>query len=683
MEYPEGTFYVDQNDMGYYLSIYNYNDLIIKGKHNIVEFLVDEYTDVFAISSCQNLVVENINFYHKVDEGCIQDVVHVHASNNILFNNVHFNGSGRIGCDIYNSNTIAFKNSHFFNNKESAIRSEGYSTNLSIVNSYFYNNSLTSDMIYVENEERNDHLGVSISNSIFTNNKINASVFNVFDTKLECFNTQIYNNKVSSFIYNYMSQLYFYNTNFTQNTGDLIGLVIDHNNSYYDEGKVFLKKSRITGNQNFYQLQEQSNDIEKDHSSQIDNIYSKVIDSVPLRINSTIINRKPYMNRYLYKLNKNDKGQVILESGYVLNGLQKIYSNNGKKFLGLDMSFLPKMQYIFKYGYGLCKQGEMEGLWRFTNNENEDFIADIYFKNGKANGEIKIYGFEDVVLLEGNYKNNKKQGNWRYYNQQGMLAKSMNYNDDLEKGPFIIYYPNGNIMEERSHKALDKGTISNYYTNGEKRSHLVFNDNGTVNLQKTKFYNKKKWYQKEGSEIDVVLAGAKFVVENGFNALQADLSGEKIKNKVVILENQVIEEDSEIRYHFLGYYKTNGEGLKHGISKILSFNNVDNTIQRATPNTSFFINYTNGKLYGTAYNYSQNLDLLFTLNPISVASINTKSYKGWFSALSEELNFIINAEGQFVLHGVYKKYYDHGKLKEKGMYKNDKKIEGTWKNFDP
>lgn len=669
------------------LGLYGYDNLIIRGKNRTVAFVVnDEISDVLTINNCQNIVLENLNFYHNVSTSCEGDVVIILKSNNLLFNNTYFNGSGQIGTYIKDSNYIDFKNCHFFNNNISGISCTA-SQNINVQNSAFYNNDLYSIIFSEikenpeEEEEEEDYYydyenTITLKNVTITNNYIHDAVFYLEVLKLDCFETVIENNGTSGLINSdNETNFNFVNSRFTKNSGRYGDYIIANNGS-----KIFIKNSEIKTNQNYYEFINNSANYQKDILTVTNNIFNQKLDSIPSSENSIIINNKAYIIREKDNLLKNENNQLKTKLDYKLNGFQALkfetqYAKTNK-FLGLDLSFINNVYRIFKYGYGECKQGKPEGPWRFTTNNREDFILDANYVNGTANGDIKIYGFGNNLIIEGQVINNKKIGTWHFYNQEGIITKTLNYKNDKEIGPFITYYPNGNKREVRSHINVDKGIISNYYPNGKQLCHMVFNDDASVNIEKTKFFDNK------GKQLDVIKS--KTVTNSAKSDIVSNLPKKSLRNKVVILESSKNTNKPEFSNQFIGFYQTNNKGEKHGFSKIfyMILNQEDDQSFIRTPNANtIFSQYNNSARLKTDI-YEVNGDKLFSITIDEKGSGIVNTYKGWFESLSSKTSIFMDSNYTITKTGLYQEYNNYNVLIKEGMYKDNEKVEGTWKTYN-
>ena len=148
---------------------------------------------------------------------------------------------------------------------------------------------------------------------------------------------------------------------------------------------------------------------------------------------------------------------------------------------------------------GICYdlQGK-EITGRIKNYDNKILISDIQYKNGKEDGELKIYRNDGKLFLEGTYKQGKPNGIVKEYNDDGSLLSYDEFKDGIPHGKSIIYqnnkilkewsynmgkeinigkiyYPNGNSQLEVN---FDNGELKYYYENGQLQTLAHFNDSG-------------------------------------------------------------------------------------------------------------------------------------------------------------------------------------------------------------
>lgn len=149
---------------------------------------------------------------------------------------------------------------------------------------------------------------------------------------------------------------------------------------------------------------------------------------------------------------------------------------------------------------GICydlKGNKITG--RIKNYDNKILISDIEYKNGKEDGELKIYRNDGTIFLEGTYKQGKPNGIVKEYNEDGTLLSYDEFKDGTPHGKSIIYQKDNKILKEWHYNMgketkvgkvyyqdgtpqlevdFDNGTLKYYYENGQLQTLAHFNDSG-------------------------------------------------------------------------------------------------------------------------------------------------------------------------------------------------------------
>ena len=92
---------------------------------------------------------------------------------------------------------------------------------------------------------------------------------------------------------------------------------------------------------------------------------------------------------------------------------------------------------------GNYKNGKQEGEWKLYR-ENGKLAAIENYKNGKKEGEWKFYHKNGKLKIIGNYKNGKLEGEWKYYYENGTLEAIVNYKNgerNFYSRRFLISFP--------------------------------------------------------------------------------------------------------------------------------------------------------------------------------------------------------------------------------------------------
>lgn len=132
-------------DLG--LQLNNFRNLKIRGAYERTSLFVKEEEEiVLTISNSSNIVLENLNLYHKVSGYCYGQVLEIEYSENIEIYNCGLNGSGRIGLEVITSNNIKIEDSEIFNNSDNMISIRD-SYNISFSFTRFFENSTSYSLI--------------------------------------------------------------------------------------------------------------------------------------------------------------------------------------------------------------------------------------------------------------------------------------------------------------------------------------------------------------------------------------------------------------------------------------------------------------------------------------------------------------------------------------------------------
>lgn len=95
--------------------------------------------------------------------------------------------------------------------------------------------------------------------------------------------------------------------------------------------------------------------------------------------------------------------------------------------------------------------GQKQGLWKIDNTIVQ-------------NPEYS----ENAVVEEGRFVNNKKEGLWIAYFSNGKKKSEIVYKNNIPNGRVKFYYPNGNVLEEGTWiNSRWEGKYKYYYENGQ------------------------------------------------------------------------------------------------------------------------------------------------------------------------------------------------------------------------
>lgn len=197
--------------------------------------------------------------------------------------------------------------------------------------------------------------------------------------------------------------------------------------------------------------------------------------------------------KYLPAIEDNEKVRNI-------NG--KLSVEDGKLFTGRLKKANDEYMDIYSY-----KDGELNGL-NVIYFKNQ--IKEIgHWKDGKQNGNFKLYTEEGVLVDNTNFKDGERDGvTEQYYNDNGNLRLKTNFKNGVIEGEYIVYYPNGKILSKATYKKGNPiGEYKEYYDNGNLKLEGSFNESGQNGCWK--FYSENKILKNIANFKDGALNGIK------------------------------------------------------------------------------------------------------------------------------------------------------------------------------
>jgi len=265
----------------------------------------------------------------------------------------------------------------------------------------------------------------------------------------------------------------------------------------------------------------------------------------------------------------------------------------------------------------------LDSIWIFYT-EKGDTLSKISYLRGKKNGYLVTYGSaagKNYLLSKELYIDDKKQGVSYYYLPNGLLDKTVCYRDGRRNGLSKIYSKAGVIT-----------TIENYQSD-----FLIDSEN----INKTDEQNRKQGVWKEFFLNDVLKIEAHYFNNlldgdyKEFNMTGSLLVYQRYQNGIPVVETAVDENKIEIKntYYINGAVKTSGpykDTIKVGIHRTY---NQEGKISASIIYDDF------GLLLSTG---------------------------------------IVGKDGD--KHGNWTDFYPSGKVKAKGKYKNNKRID-DWQFF--
>jgi antitoxin component YwqK of YwqJK toxin-antitoxin module len=87
------------------------------------------------------------------------------------------------------------------------------------------------------------------------------------------------------------------------------------------------------------------------------------------------------------------------------------------------------------------------GLNTFYSKEGK-LLGKSFFKDGKREGEVKLYYSNGSLYSLQHYKNGLKEGEFLFYYPDGKIKTHLNYKENLLDGENKLFYPNGQMKRE-------------------------------------------------------------------------------------------------------------------------------------------------------------------------------------------------------------------------------------------
>jgi len=113
------------------------------------------------------------------------------------------------------------------------------------------------------------------------------------------------------------------------------------------------------------------------------------------------------------------------------------------------------------------KQGNIINGYIYKNNEKTG--EGIVDKEGKRQGDWKLYYKTGELKAEGKYVDGKKEGKWKYYFQTGQKKQIGEYRKGQPHGYWKWYFANGTMQREENYrKGKEDGMMIEYNEAGEE-----------------------------------------------------------------------------------------------------------------------------------------------------------------------------------------------------------------------
>ncbi len=137
-----------------------------------------------------------------------------------------------------------------------------------------------------------------------------------------------------------------------------------------------------------------------------------------------------------------------------------------------------------KVSEGKLVNKQYEGEWKYYHENSPELMTLENYKNGKLNGERKVFYKNGQLAEVTNYSNGVKNGNYKKYaeNKDNVVLEDVNFANGKEQGEAVYRNPDGTFAS--------KGR----YENGEKKGFWEFYKNGK--LDKKEKYPLQRKFQK-------------------------------------------------------------------------------------------------------------------------------------------------------------------------------------------
>ncbi|HEX4958876.1 MAG TPA: hypothetical protein VFV46_11910 [Lacibacter sp.] len=354
------------------------------------------------------------------------------------------------------------------------------------------------------------------------------------------------------------------------------------------------------------------------------------------------------------------KGSLTEEGEYKKNlrsGVWKTYSGNTVLSLG-------------KYENNL-----EDGYWKYFYT-NGSLLVEGAYKNGLKTGTWKIYEANNVLSAQGIYENNERVGIWISYYEDGAKSSIVDY----AKGKRTIYHKNGTVYQEmefvigKDAELFMKNFVM-YYPNGKKRLEGQFDEtisfeilNGYAGWFKLKGVWKSYW---ENGKLAVIYDFEKNVdqaVNSEFDAnyqYQTKSGGTGKGEKILMELDYVLTEDAAwVSFSGINPYPINDAEEEPAKRKF------NMSTRQELGNTMLLFNSQSFRRFGPWENYNAKGELESKINYDWITNLPNGAAEFFYpgGALRSEGSFDANGKRT----GVWKFYFENGKLKSEDTYDNGK-----------
>ncbi len=290
-------------------------------------------------------------------------------------------------------------------------------------------------------------------------------------------------------------------------------------------------------------------------------------------------------------------------------------------------------------------KGERDKKWTWFHDNGVIKEIAIY-KNGKLNGENKLYFDNGKPYILTNSKNDTYDGEYKYYIKQGGLKQKKQFKEGKLNGKYLAFFDVGESVKEYEADYVDDiidGDFKEYYANGNIYSIMNFKNNLRNGTETQYYWNKQK-------------------------SLEASYKDDKLNGPY-------------LTFHPNGNKKEIGQsvnGFFHGPWQLFYANgtlNAEYTYNNGALNDNYKTYDTDGKLT-SEFQYRKGEIISYKFYDKSGNILSNKRKKGGeFFYEGYHPNGNKAAEGLYDISGgkigPWSFYNNNGVLREEGNYKND------------
>ena len=120
-----------------------------------------------------------------------------------------------------------------------------------------------------------------------------------------------------------------------------------------------------------------------------------------------------------------------------------------------------------KVSEGKVVNKQFEGQWTYYHYQSPAIMTTEFYKNGKLEGERKVFYKSGKIAEETNYKNGIRNGVYRKYTETGVILEEANYVNGLYEGPAVYRDGLGQIVSKGNYKAGGKHGYWEFFEDGK------------------------------------------------------------------------------------------------------------------------------------------------------------------------------------------------------------------------